>query len=271
MPPSEVLKQLLECGVHFGHQTRRWNPKMKRFIFGERSGIYIIDLEKTEEYLKTAKEAMQSIAAQGGKILFIGTKKQAQDVIETEAKRCGMPYINNRWMGGLLTNFTTVRKSIDKLFKIEKMEEDGILENLTKKEAARIRKEKTRLLADFGGIRNMNGVPTAVFIVDTRREEIAVHEAVRLGLPIFGLIDTNCDPDFINYPIPGNDDALKSIRLIASMLADGIIEGAKQYAETEKIRNRKEDKKPEPVADVVEKKESFTEPEVVSTDADVTE
>ncbi len=269
--PSEVLKQLLECGVHFGHQTRRWNPKMKRFIFGERSGIYIIDLEKTEEYLKTAKEAAQAIAAQGGKILFIGTKKQAQDVIETEAKRCDMPYINSRWMGGLLTNFATVRKSIDKLFKIEKMEEEGILENLTKKEAARIRKEKSRLTLDFGGIRNMTGVPAAVFIVDTRREEIAVREAVRLGIPIFGLIDTNCDPDFVNYPIPGNDDALKSIRLIASILAEGILEGAKQFAETEKIRNRKEGKK----ADSADAEQPSAPVEgageAVSTEAEVSE
>ncbi len=270
--PSEVLKQLLECGVHFGHQTRRWNPKMKRFIFGERSGIYIIDLEKTEEFLKTAKESVQAIAAQGKKVLFIGTKKQAQDVIESEANRCEMPYINNRWMGGLMTNFATVRKSIDKLFKIEKMEEDGVLDNLTKKEATRIRKEKSRLTADFGGIRNMTSVPSAVFIVDTHREEIAVSEAVRLGIPIFGLIDTNCDPDFIDYPIPGNDDALKSIRLIASILADGVIEGARQFAETESIRNRKEDKKTEPVEKAADKTVQSAESEdAVSTDNEVAE
>jgi len=208
---DEVLKKLLECGVHFGHQTRRWNPKMKRFIFGERSGIYIIDLEKTIECLNTAREFARTIATQGGSILFVGTKKQAKDVIESEAIRSEMPYINNRWMGGLLTNFQTVRKSIDKLTKIEKMAEDGITENLKKKEVSKLNKEKEKLLRDLGGIRDMKDLPKAVFIVDSKREEIAVKEASRLGIPIIGLIDTNCDPELINYPVPGNDDALKSI------------------------------------------------------------
>lgn len=239
--PSEVLKKLLECGVHFGHQTRRWNPKMKKFIFGERSGIYIIDLEKTEEYLAKACDFVQSITAKGGKVLFAGTKKQAQDVIASEAVRAEMPYINHRWSGGLLTNFETVCKSLAKLRKIEQMAEDGTLENLKKKEVVSINKTKEKLLRDFGGIREMMEVPNAVFIIDTKREDIAVKESVRLGIPIVGLLDTNCDPDFIDHPIPGNDDALKAIRYISSAIANSAIEGRKLFMEAETIRKRKED------------------------------
>ncbi|MFP4472462.1 MAG: 30S ribosomal protein S2 [Candidatus Omnitrophota bacterium] len=253
--PSEVIKTLLECGVHFGHQTRRWNPKMKRFIFGERSGIYIIDLEKTEERLSAAKEFVKNVAAGGGNVLFIGTKKQAQDVIETEARRAEMPFINNRWMGGLLTNFVTVRQSVSKLRRIEAMSEDGTLENLKKKEVVTINKNKEKLLRDLDGIRDMEKLPDAVFIIDTRREEIAVKEADRLGIPIVALIDTNCDPDLITYPVPGNDDALKSIRFIASTISDSIIEGRKQFDETEAIRKRKaavpaKEEKPKPAQDM---------------------
>jgi len=238
--PSEVLKTLLECGVHFGHQTRRWNPKMKRFIFGERSGIYIIDLEKTEAHLAKACEFVRTTAAQGGKVLFIGTKKQAQDVIASEAMRAEMPYVNYRWLGGLLTNFETVCKSLSKLRKIEQMAEDGTLENLKKKEVVRINKEKEKLLRNIGGIREMMGLPAAIFLIDAKREHIAVTEASRLGIPIVGLLDTNCDPDPINYPIPGNDDALKAIRFISSKIADSIIEGRKQFLESEMIRKRKD-------------------------------
>jgi len=238
--PSDVLKKLLECGVHFGHQTRRWNPKMKKFIFGERSGIYIIDLEKTEEYLAKACEFARSAAAKGGKILFVGTKKQAQDVIAAEASRAEMPYINSRWLGGLLTNFETVCKSLAKLRKIEQMAEDGTLENLKKKEVVKIQKEKEKLLRTLGGIREMSMLPAVIFIIDTKREEIAVKESVKLGLPIIALLDTNGDPDFIDYPIPGNDDALKSIRFISSRIADSIIEGRKEFMETEAIRKRKD-------------------------------
>ena len=238
--PSEVLKKLLECGVHFGHQIRRWNPKMKKFIFGERSGIYIIDLEKTEEYLAKACEFARSAAAKGGKILFVGTKKQAQDVIAAEASRAEMPYINSRWLGGLLTNFETVCKSLAKLRKIEQMAEDGTLENLKKKEVVKIQKEKEKLLRTLGGIREMSMLPAVIFIIDTKREEIAVKESVKLGLPIIALLDTNGDPDFIDYPIPGNDDALKSIRFISSRIADSIIEGRKEFMETEAIRKRKD-------------------------------
>jgi len=238
--PSEVLKKLLECGVHFGHQTRRWNPKMKKFIFGQRSGIYIIDLEKTEEYLAKACDFTRSVAARGGKVLFIGTKKQAQDVVAAEAARAEMPYINHRWSGGLLTNFETVCKSLGKLRKIEQMAEDGTLENLKKKEVVRINKEKDKLIRDFGGIREMLQLPEAVFVIDTKREEIAVKEAVRLGIPVIALLDTNCDPDVVDFPIPGNDDALKAIRYISMSIADSLIDGRKEFMEAENIRKRKE-------------------------------
>jgi len=237
---DEVLKTLLECGVHFGHQTRRWNPKMDRFIFGERGGIYIIDLEQTKANLDIARSFLRSVAAKGDSVLFVGTKKQAKDVIVSESIRAGMPYINNRWMGGLLTNYETVKRSLDKLRKIEKMEEDGVMANLKKKEVASLNKEKSKLLRDLGGIRDMKSLPKAIFLIDTKREEIAVHEANRLNIPIVGLIDTNCDPDFIDYPIPGNDDALKSIRYITTVLADAIIEGRKEYLEAETLRQRKE-------------------------------
>ena len=245
---DEVLKKLLECGVHFGHQTRRWNPKMKRFIFGERSGIYIIDLEKTVGYLNTARDFVRNIAAKGSNILFVGTKKQAQDVIKSEAIRASMPYINNRWMGGLLTNFQTVRKSIDKLKSYEKMEADGVFLNLTKKEVAQYNKEREKLLRDLGGIREMKDHPKAIFLIDSKREEIAVKEASRLKIPIIGLIDTNCDPDFIDFPIPGNDDALKSIRYITSLIADSIVEGRKDFLDAEAIRRKKESAPLEEVA-----------------------
>ena len=194
---SELIKKLLEAGVHFGHQSRRWNPKMKRFIFGERGGIYIIDLEKTVDQLNIARDFIREIAAKGGKVLFVGTKKQAQDVIEEEAKRCEMYYVKNRWMGGLLTNLETVKKSVKKLVDIEKMETNGTVDRLTKKEASLLMKEKNRLLRDLGGIREMPVVPQVLFIVDTKKEEIAVAEANRLGFPVVALIDTNSDPDLI--------------------------------------------------------------------------
>lgn len=239
--PDEILKKLLECGVHFGHQTRRWNPKMKKFIFGARNGIYIIDLEKTVVYLNTARDYARTIAMGGGSILFVGTKKQAKDVIESEAKRAEMPYISNRWMGGLLTNYQTVRKSLGKLQKIEKMAEDGVMENLKKKEVSQLNKVKEKLLRDLGGIRDMKELPKAIFVVDPKREDIAIKEARRLNIPVVALIDTNCDPDFIDYPIPGNDDALKSVRYITSIIADGIIEGRKEYLEAETVQKKKEE------------------------------
>ena len=233
---NELIKQLLEAGVHFGHQSRRWNPKMKRYIFGERGGIYIIDLEKTVGCLNTARDFMRDMAARGGKILFVGTKKQAQDVIEQEAVRCEMFYVKNRWMGGLLTNLDTVKKSIKKLIDIEKMEQTGVVARLTKKEASLLMKEKDRLLRDLGGIRNMPVVPDALFIVDTKKEEIAVAEANRLNIPVIGIIDTNSDPDLIQYPIPGNDDAVKSVKFITGLITDSIIEGRKAFVAGKKVQ-----------------------------------
>lgn len=239
---DELIKKLLEAGVHFGHQTKRWNPKMKKFIFGQRSGIYIIDLEKTVDHLAKARDFMYEVASKGGTVLFVGTKKQAQEVIEEEAKRCGMYYARNRWMGGLLTNFQTVKKSIERLNEIEKMQTDGIFEKLTKKEIARLTKERDKLLRDLGGIREMHYLPKVLFIVDTHKEDIAVKEANRLGIPVVGLLDTNCDPDAINYPVPGNDDAVKSIRFITALIADSVMQGRKAYLESETIRRKsKED------------------------------
>ncbi len=233
---TEIVKRLLESGVHFGHQSRRWNPKMKRFIFGERGGIYIIDLEKTVDYLNQARDVMRSIAAKGGRVLFVGTKKQAQDVIEQEATRTGMYYVKNRWMGGLLTNFETVKKSIRKLKDIERMEADGIFAKLTKKEIALLNKEKERLIRDLGGIREMPGMPDVLYVIDTKNEENAINEAIRLNIPVVGIVDTNCDPDKIAYPIPANDDAVKSIKYITGLIADSIIEGRNEYIAADAAR-----------------------------------
>lgn len=229
MDQQELLKKLLEAGVHFGHQTRRWNPKMKQYIFGQRSGIYIIDLEKTVECLQKAREFARDIASKGGKILFIGTKKQAQDIIKETASKIGMYSVTNRWMGGLLTNFETVRKSIGRLEAIEKMEKDGTWENLKKKETVTIAKAKVKLLKDLSGIRDMKKAPDLIFIVDPKKEDIAVKEAIKLNIPVIAIIDTNCDPDVIDFPIPGNDDALKAIRLISSLMSESIVEGQKAY------------------------------------------
>jgi len=227
--PSELIKQLLEAGVHFGHQTKRWNPKMKKFIFGSRSGIYIIDLEKTEECVNSARDFLMDITSKGEFVLFVGTKKQAQDVIKQEAIRCGMYYVTDRWPGGMLTNFATIKKSINRLKDIEKMRTDGTFEKLTKKEVARLEKELAKLNKNFAGIVAMEHMPKAVFIVDTKKEETAVLEARRMGIPVIGLIDTNSNPELVDYPIPGNDDATKSIRTIAVIIADTIIEGRNKF------------------------------------------
>ncbi len=231
---TELVKKLLEAGVHFGHQTRRWNPKMKKFIFGDRGGIYIIDLEQTADCLNLARDFVRGAAAKGAKFLFVGTKKQAQEVVRDEAVRAGMFYVNSRWMGGLLTNFDTVKKSIRKLQDIERMEKDGTFSRLTKKEVSLLNKEKSRLVNDLGGIRDLNGAPDIMFVVDVKKEEIAVREANRLGIPIVAMIDTNSDPDLINFPVPANDDAVKSIRLITSFIVDGIIEGRKEFSGADK-------------------------------------
>lgn len=246
---DDLIKQLLEAGVHFGHQKKRWNPKMKKFIFGQRSGIYIIDLEKTAEYLNYACDFARELSSKGGNILFIGTKKQAQSSIEDEAKKSGMFYVQNRWLGGLLTNFQTVKQSIKKLKGIEKMEEDGTLMNLTKKEVSRLKKSKEKLMRDLNGIRDMNDHPQAVFIVDPKKEQIAVQEAKKLGIPIIAIVDTNCDPEDITYPIPGNDDALKSVRFITSLLAQSAADGKKAFmlSDAKAVNKPKED-----AAEVVE-------------------
>lgn len=227
--PSELIKQLLEAGVHFGHQKKRWNPKMKKFIFGERSGIYIIDLEKTEECINRARDFLLDITSKGEFVLFVGTKKQAQEVMLREAQRSGMYYVTERWPGGLLTNFATIKKSINRLKAIEQMREDGTFAKFTKKEVAGMEKELAKLMKNFAGIVKMERMPKALFVVDTKKEETAVNEANRLGIPIIGLIDTNSNPDLIAYPIPGNDDATKSVSTVATLLADAIIEGRKRF------------------------------------------
>jgi len=219
-----TMKSLLESGVHFGHQTKRWNPKMARFIFTERNGIHIIDLQKTSACIVEAYEAIRAQVKNGKQILFVGTKKQAQQTIEQEAKRCGMPYVNNRWLGGMLTNFTTIKKSIAKLKKIEKMEADGTFESLTKKEVALLTKEKAKLEKNLGGIKDMKDLPGALFIIDTKKEALAVAEAKRLGIPVIAVVDTNCDPSDITYPIPGNDDAIRAISLFVEIIANAVVD-----------------------------------------------
>lgn len=218
------MKKLLEAGVHFGHQTRRWNPKMSRYIFTERNGIYIIDLQKTATQIEDAYEMIRDIVADGGDVLFVGTKKQAQDAIEQEAKRSGQYYVSNRWLGGMLTNFDTIRKSIDKLKRYEQMEEDGTFDLLPKKEVLQYQKEMDRLEKNLGGIKDMEKLPDALFVVDPGEESIAVHEARILGIPVVAIVDTNCDPDEVDLAIPGNDDAIRAVKLITSIIADAVVE-----------------------------------------------
>jgi small subunit ribosomal protein S2 len=218
------MKSLLESGVHFGHQTKRWNPKMARFIFSQRNGIHIIDLQKTSACIVEAYDAVRAVVKQGKTVLFVGTKKQAQQAIEAEAKRCGMPYINNRWLGGMLTNFSTIKKSIATLKKIEKMEIDGTFDSLTKKEVSLLTKQKIKLEKNLGGIKDMKDLPGAIFIIDTKKEAIAVTEAKRLGIPVIAVVDTNCDPTDITYPIPGNDDAIRAISLFVEIIANAVVD-----------------------------------------------
>lgn len=220
-----TMKELLEAGVHFGHQVKRWNPKMKRYIFGERNGIYIIDLQKTLKGLEEAFNFVKQSASQNQTVLFVGTKKQAQDSIAEEAKRAGVYFVNQRWLGGMLTNFATIKRSIERLRKIEKMREDGTYERLTKKEVSRLEKERQKLEKNLSGIKDMTALPGAVFIVDPRKERIAVAEARKLSIPVVAIVDTNCDPDEIDYVIPGNDDAIRAITLISSKMAEAIIQG----------------------------------------------
>jgi small subunit ribosomal protein S2 len=226
-----TMKELLEAGVHFGHQTKRWNPRMKEYIFGERNGIYIIDLQKTLKMFKEASKFVTELTAQGKVILFVGTKRQAQDAIAEEANRCGMFYINQRWLGGLLTNWVTVQKSVKRLQELDEMATDGRYELLTKKEVIRLERERKHLQANLAGIKNMRRLPDAIFVVDSNNEAIAVKEARKLGIPVVAVVDTNCDPTVVDYIIPGNDDALRAIRLFTSKISDSAVEGAQMAGE----------------------------------------
>src|SRR5438552_4311462 len=235
-----TMKELLEAGVHFGHQTKRWNPKMKEYIFGERNGIYIIDLQKTLKMFKDAAKFVQDAAIEGKTVLFVGTKRQAQDAISEEAQRCGMFFVNNRWLGGLLTNWITVQKSVKRLKELDEMSVDGRYELLPKKEVIKLERERKHLQANLAGIKNMNRLPDVVFVIDSNKEQIAVREARKLGIPVVAVVDTNCDPTEVDYVIPGNDDALRAIRLFTSKIAESIAEGVnlmgdKQMAELQAV------------------------------------
>ncbi len=253
------MKQLLQAGVHFGHQTRKWNPKMARYIFAERNGIYIIDLRQTVKMLNSAFDFLRDIVSQGEVVLFVGTKKQAAETIKEQATRCGMYYVNERWLGGMLTNFETIKKSIKKLKDIERMEQEGIFDLLPKKEVINYKKQKEKLEKNLSGIRDMNKLPGAVVIMDTLNEKIAVAEANKLKIPIIAIVDTKCDPDQIQYPIPGNDDAIRSIKLICEKIADAIIEGQANIVKKEAEEEQKVSEKPS--RSIVEEAEEYYEEE----------
>jgi small subunit ribosomal protein S2 len=248
------MKNLLESGVHFGHQTKRWDPRMKKYIFAERNGIHIIDLQKTIVAIKDAYEAVRKTVLAGKSVLFVGTKKQAQQTVEREAKRCGMFFVNNRWLGGMLTNFATIKKSLLRLKKLEKMEVDGTFENLTKKEIARLMKERTQLEKNLGGIKEMKELPGIVFIIDTRKESIAVTEARKVNVPIAAVVDTNCNPEGITFPIPGNDDAIRAINLFAQIIANAVIEAENEVG-LEVVETLQEEKGEEEFAEAIDKGE----------------
>ena len=231
-----LMKNLLEAGVHFGHQTRRWNPKMSKFIFTERNGIYIIDLQKTVKQIEQAYDFVREIVADGGRVLFVGTKKQAQEAVETEAKRSGQFYVSHRWLGGMLTNYKTIRKRIDRLKKLELMEEDGTFQRLPKKEVIKLRREIEKLEKFLGGIKEMDKLPDVLFVIDPKNEKIAVNEAKILGIPVIGVVDTNCDPDEVDIAIPGNDDAIRAVKLLTGTIANAIVEAKQgEQAETEEV------------------------------------
>ncbi len=256
------MKQLLEAGVHFGHQTRRWNPKMKNYIFTERNGIYIIDLQKTVRLLDTTYNFVRDLVADGGSIVFVGTKKQAQESIRFEAERCGAHYVNHRWLGGMLTNFNTISKRINRMLRLEEMETDGTFERLTKKEVLTLQNEKERLHKFLSGIRNMRQLPDAIYVADPRKEKIAVAEARKLDIPVIAIVDTNCDPDEIDYIIPGNDDAIRAVKLITSVMADAVLEG-KQISEQPEAEDQEEPDEQEEItaADVSDQSAEGPEPE----------
>ena len=253
-----TMKDLLECGVHFGHQTRRWNPKMKKYIFGERKNIYIIDLQKTLRYFRYTYNVVRDAAAEGKTILFVGTKKQANAAIREYATKCGMPYVDHRWLGGMLTNFQTIKQSIRKLEVIQKMEDEGQLDLLTKREALVLKRKKEKLMNYLGGIKDMKGTPDMIFVIDTVKERIAVKEANRLGIPVVAPIDTNCDPDVIDFPIPGNDDAIRSIQLFCREMCEAIIEGKEILAQDqeEEANVPSEDESKESQEDVATEEET---------------
>ena len=230
MVESTLMKTLLEAGVHFGHETKRWNPKMKKYIFGQKNGIYIIDLEKTEDAITKACDFLRGITAAGQYVLFVGTKKQAQDIIKEEASKCGMFYVNSRWLGGMLTNFQTIKKSLKRLGELERIKEDGTMAKLSKKEASKLNKEMYKLNKNLEGVRTMDKLPKAMFVIDAKKEDIAVKEANILGIPVVGLVDTNSNPDVIKYVIPGNDDAIRSIKLVTGIISDCIAGGKKAFA-----------------------------------------
>jgi small subunit ribosomal protein S2 len=256
------MKDLLEAGVHFGHQTRRWNPKMKRFIFAERGGIYIIDLQKTLELLEEAHDFARNVASRGGNVLFVGTKKQAQDAVEENARRVGMPYVNHRWLGGLLTNWRTISERIERLHELRRLKDEGQLDLLPPKERITLEGELEKLNANLGGVADMRRQPDAAFIIDLRKEQLAVREAQRLGVPVVGLVDTNCDPDEATYVIPGNDDAIRSCSLIARVIADGV-EAGKQKVTAEELA-RGQESKPEVAAEGEQQAEPAPAPEAAS-------
>lgn len=247
-----TMKSLLESGVHFGHQTKRWNPKMARYIFSQRNGIHIIDLQKTSTCIIEAYDAARSIVKEGKSILFVGTKKQAQLVIETEAKRCGMPFVSNRWLGGMLTNFSTIKKSVSTLKRIEKMEKDGTFDSMTKKEVSLLTKEKVKLERNLGGIKDMKQLPGALFVIDTKKETIAIKEAKKLGIPVIAVVDTNCDPTDITYPIPGNDDAIRAISLFVEIIARAVIDADNETGNLQIVETLTDEVEPEEVVEETE-------------------
>ena len=270
-----TMKELLEAGVHFGHQTRRWDPKMKQYIFTERNGIHIIDLQKTIILLKVAYNAIKELSKNNKTILFVGTKRQAQSAIVEEATRCGMPYVGNRWLGGMITNFETIKKSIMKLKRIERMEVDGTFDYMIKKEIIRLQREKDKLLKNIGGIAEMDALPDMVFIIDPKKEAIAVAEAKKAGIPIVAIVDTNCNPDGIDYPIPGNDDAIRAINLFASVVASAVVEGQNEAGKIEitegtKIMSLTEEEKEEPITEEGVSPETIS-PETVAVEEDLEE
>lgn len=267
-----TMKELLEAGVHFGHQVKRWNPKMKSYIFGQRNGIHIIDLQKTLKMINVAYEFVKEVASNKGAVLFVGTKKQAKDGIYDEAVRCGAFYVNQRWLGGMLTNFETIKKSIDKFKEIERKREDGTYALLTKKEVARLEKERMRLEKNLGGIKEMSNLPSVVFIIDPRKEKIAVAEARKLDIPIVAVVDSNCDPDEINFPIPGNDDAIRAIKLITATMANAIIDGKEILKKNEELEQQEpQAQEPETEQPGEEVIEETVEEEITLTEEDESE